>query len=402
MTGEGGSLKLGYLFYRFLVSKSVFTVSWTLFEIFFLWSIIEQYHSVFLTALIPTISMAVQLLATIPVGHVIDQLNKTVLNFLASVIFLGGITLLFLGQMSFIIYIIVAISSFANTLKGDTFFSLIKERVRNEGINKANSFNQMSVSLSSLIGIGFAGISLILLSHYIVLFLLILSAVSIFTSIPVKSKIQAFKTHERGRYRDIWAIFNQIKGFVAFGLVVNGMFVAITVYAAGLLKLYVHSGPLEYTLFEFSFPLGMLFGSLLSLSIIKNIDSYLVVGGLVFFYAPLILVLGLNRIAWIDILTAFLIGLLNPLINIPLMSRFTKVVPLNIFGRVSAFLRIFLSSSTPVMAALLAFISLYYEVNVILTVIGLFMIPFSLLGLKVVRNFYKLESSESSISSDQI
>ena len=394
MPSEDEPAKLGYIFYRFLVSKAVFTISWTLFEIFFLWSIIQQYQSVFLTALIPTISMAVQLLSTVPVGHIIDRVNKTVLNFSASLIFLGGITLLFLGQPIHIIYIIVAISSFANTLKGDTFFSLIKERVGNEGISKANSFNQASASLASLIGIGLAGVSLLLLSRYIVEFLVLLSAVSLLTSTPVKSNIRTVGRQGRGKYGDVWAIFSQIRGFIIFGLVVNGMFVAITVYAAGLMKLYVHSGPLEYTLFEFSFPLGMLLSSLFSISIMKRLDNYAVVGGLVFLYAPLIIILGINRQAWIDIIVAFLIGFLNPLINIPLMSRFTKIVPLNIFGRVSAFLRIFLASSTPVMAAVMAFISLYYEVNEILTVIGVLMIPFSLLGLKVVKTFYRLEASK--------
>lgn len=68
--------KIPFLFYRFLVSKMLVSILFNAFTIFFLWEVVELYHSVFLAGLIVTIYLIVQLLISVPIGHMIDRLNS--------------------------------------------------------------------------------------------------------------------------------------------------------------------------------------------------------------------------------------------------------------------------------------------------------------------------------------
>ena len=84
-----------------------------------------------------------------------------------------------------------------------------------------------------------------------------------------------------------------------------------------------------------------------------------------------------------------------PLINVPLIAKLMSVVPTNIYGKIMAFLRIFIGGSTPAMAALFSFVVLYFPVNVILFYIGIFLFPLAGLAFIVVPNFMKMEADSN-------
>ena len=108
--------------------------------------------------------------------------------------------------------------------------------------------------------------------------------------------------------------------------------------------------------------------------------------------SPILIILGISRMAIIDIAMAFTLGLILPIINIPLTAKLMGVVPKEIYGKVMAFLRVFISGSTPLMAAIFSFVSIYVPVDMMFLYIGLAMIPITALSFAVIPRFMALES----------
>lgn len=383
---------LGITYYRFLLSRSISRTAWSFFMVFFMWKIVTVYHSVFLAGMIPTINLVVDLLASVPVGILIDTKNNTSLNFLASVMMLGGFLLFLIGFSVFIVYSVAAIAAFGTTLKGDSFSSIIKKHVREDGIPKATSYQQASLSISTLIGFGFGGLSLIVLSNYAALILIGLTAATLVLSVPTKEVVHkdSDRSGKKYTYRSVFSFFKKLTGFIFLALVLNGFFVTLDVYGSGLFSLYLHTSPIMYTLFVAAMPAGMFIGSMVSSRIMGILSRPVVTAGLVVLYAPILITLGLSSSPVVDIIAGGFLGLLVPLVNVPMISRLVQATPKEMFGRVFAFLKIFLGSSTPVMASFFAVISIMFPLNEIFLATGLVMLPISVLGFRVVKNYYSL------------
>ena len=84
-------------FYRYLGSRMILSIIFNAFQVFFLWRIVEDYHSVFLAGLIATISLAVSIISSIPIGHLIDRMNSTLVSLISSVISAAGLLFLAFG-----------------------------------------------------------------------------------------------------------------------------------------------------------------------------------------------------------------------------------------------------------------------------------------------------------------
>ena len=136
-------------------------------------------------------------------------------------------------------------------------------------------------------------------------------------------------------------------------------------------------------------------GSALSGYIKAKTDNAVTLSLLITFYAPLLILLGISRNPVLDIIDALVIGILLPVINIPLQTKFMQIVPRHIYGKVSAFLRVFLGGSTPAMAAIFSFIAIYFRVDIVLLFVGIVMFPVSVLGFMVLPKFMRLESEGS-------
>jgi hypothetical protein len=116
-------------------------------------------------------------------------------------------------------------------------------------------------------------------------------------------------------------------------------------------------------------------------------------------FSPAILFIALSRTAIGDIADSLLIGILIPVINIPLQANLMKIVPRNIYGKVMAFLRVFLGGATPAMAAVFSFMALFLQVNIILLYVGIIVFPIGTLAFLVLPKFFEMGKGES-VSTD--
>lgn len=390
---------LSLRFYRFLFSNSLSSISFSLFILFTMWKIVSVYNSVFLAGMLATIYLIVSLLSSVPIGHLIDRLNNTILNISASLIMVAGFSLFILGFTIINIYLATVIISLGYTLKGDSFAAIIKKHVKAQGVTKATSFQQASNSLSSLIGTALGGVSLIFLSHIAIYILIALAAASVILSKPVREEKHTIGEEKQEvknyGYRDVFSFFRKIIGFVILALILNGFFISLDVYGAGLFKLYLDASPVMYTLFTAIFPVGSLIGSILSNKIIEHIDRPAIIASLTLMFAPILVTLAVSKSPLLDIAVAGILGLLLPLINVPLISRLVKATPSEMFGKVFAFLRVFMGSASPVMATVFSFASLFYPLTGVLLVTGLLMVPVSFLSFGAIRGFYSTTKVEA-------
>lgn len=388
----------GFL-YRFLGSNFMQSVAFTSFEVFFLWKIVEIYHSVFLAGMLTTITLGVAITSSIPIGHVIDRANSTVLSLIASLFALSASVLLFFSTHLYPIYIADALFTLGSTMKGDSFSAIIKKHLSSEDFHSANSITTGSRYLSLLAGTFLGGLAISFFSRLLIPIIIILALISMFTAIPIEEERNV---REEGGIKKEMAsamhFYRKILGFLIVGLVINGIFQSIDVYSSGLFHLVLNASSVYYTVFIAVISIGGIAGSILVNRVESLNDHPFFLAFLIILYAPFFIFLGISRSAAMDIFVAFIIGFLLPVINIPLTTKLMKAIPRNIFGKVNAFLRVFLNGSTPIVAALLSFVTLYFQVDVIFFYLGIIMIPVTLLSIVVIPRFFMLK--EEIVSKD--
>ena len=186
---EKHTSRLGTTFTRFLISKSLSSISFNLFQIYFLWKIVSIYHSVFLAGIIPTIAFAVQLLSSVPIGHGIDRINSTILSFISTAIMILGFLMLLLSTALFAIYLTTLIMSIGYTMKGDSFSAILKKHLNDEHIARGTSMNQLSIGISGVLGIAAGGFSLLFLEGFTPLILLTISVAALLFSLPASEAV---------------------------------------------------------------------------------------------------------------------------------------------------------------------------------------------------------------------
>lgn len=395
MSGSApSSVALGRTFYRFLVSKSLASVCNELFLVYFLWVFVATLRSVFLAGVIPTLGLLVFIASAVPIGHLIDRANNTVLSLISSLTMLAGFLLLFEGTSTYVVYAVTVVVSLGFTMKGDSFQAIIKKHVSQAGISKATSLNQVSAGLSSLIGIAAGTVALLFLGPWLAYILLGLSVAATVLAFPAPEPRNMIPTGEAGEYGRVLSTLKKLSGFLLLALIINGMFVSLSVYGSGLFNLVLHSTPFFYGVFALAFPAGMLLGASISNKVIGSIDRPRIIAAMIFLYAPMLVVLGASRSPVLDIADVAVLGFLNPLINVPLIARLTKATPKEIFGRTMALLRIFIGSAQPAMAAIFSVIAIYFRVDSVLMAAGLVLVPIALFSLSVLKGFYALEPSK--------
>jgi MFS family permease len=180
--------KLNFLFYRFLSSKGLTASAVTSFLIFYMWMIVTKYRSVALAGIIITIYLAVELSFSIPVGHLIDRVNNTKLNFISTFFIIAGFSILIFSEGLLWIYVSATISVLGQTLKTDSFSAIIKKHLPEGAFRKANSANTAASSISSLLGTIVGGFFIITAPGYFAYFLVAISTVSLLVSFPSQEK----------------------------------------------------------------------------------------------------------------------------------------------------------------------------------------------------------------------
>ncbi|MEM0155289.1 MAG: MFS transporter [Thermoplasmataceae archaeon] len=382
-------------FYRFLASRMLVSVQMNAFIIFFLWLIVEDYNSVFLAGMTSVVYLAVEIVASIPIGHLIDRVNSTVISAVSSVIAAVGPALLFFGYSLPIIYAATAFITLGLTMKGDSFSATIKKHLSEDQFIAGNSRNQAASFASTLTGTVLGGAAIIFFSGYMSYVLLAISLASIGSSMPIKEKREKPSGGVIKEMAGAIGFYRKILGFVIIAFIINGLFESLDVYSSGLFHIVLKTSPIYYTLFIASISIGGIIGAVPASRMKQRRNSAVIISLMVFLYAPLFLILSINRNPIIDVIDALTIGIFLSLINVPLQSKLMKIIPRNIYGKIMAFLRIFISGSTPVMAVIFSSVSLLDPVNVILFYIGILLFPITILAFAVLPGFMRLETSDS-------
>ncbi|MHB1440204.1 MAG: MFS transporter [Cuniculiplasma sp.] len=389
--------KIASFLYRFLLSKMLASIISTAFTVFFLWYIVESFHSVFLAGMIATIYLAVQLITSVPIGHIIDRINSTVIGLIGSVFVLASLFFILIGYSLLTVYTGTMLITLGVTMKGDSFSATMKKHLHEDQFSALISINEAAIYTSTLLGTALGGVSIIFFQYLFPYILIALATLSIALSMPVaevKSKIEGDRVV--GELASVIGFYRKIVGFLALAFVLNGLFMALDVYSSGLFDLVLHSNVIFYTIFVASISIGGIFGSFLANALKNRTSSPMVLSLLVLVYAPIFLFLGISRSAVLDILDATFLGLLLPVINVPLNTKLMKIVPSNIYGKVMAFLRVFIGGSTPVMAAVFSFVAIFLQVNVIFFYIGILLFPLTGLAFFVLPRFMGLTAESFS------
>ncbi len=393
--------RLPFFFYRYLSSRFLGSIIFNAFTVYFLWEIVVLFKSVFLAGLIPTISLASDLLLAVPVGHLIDRFNSTKLGTLSSLILTLGTALLVIGQSIPFIYTATVFLTIGVMMKGDTISATIKKNLDKEKFLPANQTLSGAGYASALIGTLFGGASIIYLQHYFVFIILGMSIAALLLSFPIPEAGNAEeKAAVRSELASTFGFLKKITGFLAVGFVLNGLIVCLDVYSSGLFHLVLKVSPVYYTLFVAFLSVGGIIGSLLSGSVQRHVNTAYRISLLILLYSPAILFIALAKSASGDIVDSFLIGLLLPVINIPLQVNLMKVVPRNIYGKVMAFLRVFLGGATPALAAVFSFMALFFSVTSIFLYVGIILFPVCALSFRVLPKFFRM-ANEASVNSEK-
>ena len=383
--------RLPIFFYRYLGSRFLSSIVSNAFTVYFLWMIVVAFRSVFLAGLIPTISLASDLIMVVPIGHLIDRFNSSKLGMISSLILVLGVTFLFIGKSIFLIYTATVLITLGVTMKGDTLSATIKKNLDTEQFMSANQSLQGAGYASALIGTLFGGFSIIYLTRYFVPIIFIMAIASFLLSFPIKeSQNPKDKVNLRSQLSSTLGFLKRITGFLAVGFVLNGLIVSLDVFSSGLFHLVLKVNPIYYTLFIAFLSIGGIIGSFASGFLKQRINSAQRISLLILLYSPAILFIAVVKSAIGDIIDSFLIGFLLPVINIPLSVNLMKVIPRNIYGKAMAFLRVFLGGATPALAAVFSFLALFFSVNSIFLYVGIALFPVCALSFKVLPKFFAM------------
>ena len=380
------------LFYRFMFSRVLTGISISSFILFFMWDIVSRYHSVFLAGMMITIYVAVALILSFPIGHLIDRLKNTTLNFLSSAVILGGFAVLITGGNIFSIYAATAISVFGQTIKLDSFSAIIKKHVQEGSFKKANSFSFAANSASSLLGTLIGGFSIVYLQGYFVYLLLAITAISIFLSLPIAER--AYKHEGGGRavlgeMKAVGSFVWSIAGILILAFFLNGLLISLDTYSSGIFNLLLKSSPIYYTAFNMCVPLGMMTGTpVANMGFFKR-ERPMTIALMMLVFSPFILILALSRSPIVDVLDAFAIGLVLPLINIPIITRLMRAVPHEIYGKVMAFLKIFTGGASPVMGSVFSTMALFFSIPLVLFWVAVLVVPLAIYSMRIVPRFFR-------------
>ncbi|BAB59865.1 hypothetical protein [Thermoplasma volcanium GSS1] len=288
-------------------------------------------------------------------------------------------------------YIVTAVSIFGQTLKTDSFSAIIKKFLKEESYKKAVSLNFLTGSVTSLTGAIIGGVFLIYFSDYFVDVMISAVLISLLSAIPVIQKTQRVNENRNtfsGEMKSVGLFLRRISGFLLLAFFLNGLFISIDTYSSGLFNLVLKANPAYYTAFNMAVPIGMMVGTPLVNVRYFKMEEPAFISGMIFIFAPLLIILSLSKFPTLDIIDAFTIGLLLPLINIPLNSRLIKIIPGKIYGKISAVMRIFVQGAQPAMGALFNVLAIGISVKTVFLYVGLLVIPLALYGMSIVPRFF--------------
>ncbi|AWR93771.1 MFS transporter [Acidianus brierleyi] len=389
-------------FWRLLLARGFIRLSSMMFAIFFMWRLITQYNSIFIVSLIPALSIVGYVIVSIPEGYILDKFDRPKILFLSSVILLIiYIPLLFYSSL-LLIYVIDLLSSVFFFISGDIFYTLIKDIVEKEKLSEAMSFNVISRSIFEIVGISLGGISAAFFPYLFPYLLVFISLLTLIISYSISSNIKTVaiekkkeeKTEELN-YSHVIKLIKYMLPALLISLVINGIFVALDVFASGIFYDILHSGALGYTAFILAFSLGTLLGGTIgnrfSEKLLNARSFALIIASFSLVFYLIVLV---DFSPYIEPLYTLILGIGVSLIDIPLEALITKIIPSKIFGRTNSLIMIFINGSSPILAVVYGFISNFFSIKIIFITLGSLMLIISIPAFFIYRKLVRTREED--------
>jgi MFS family permease len=392
--------KNGSPFLRFFMSRNLVRLSSIMFYIYYMWVLMVKYDSVFLVSLIPTLSLTGYLMVLIPEGYILDRFPRQWVMFLSSVAIVSVYLSLLISQALIWIYLAAMFSSVFSSISSDAFFTLMKDIMKPSAMGRGMSLVEVGRGMSEVIGIILGGMSIIFLSRWFVPFIVFTGTVSVALSLPRTAKNRNRAQNKYGFYHVFRAIRVMLP-FLIIGLLINGLFISLEVYASGLFYQILHEGPSYYTAFILGFSSGGLAGGLLGIRISRKLENPAFIAFSMAFFGLSFFLLSISRIPDADVLITVALGLVNSLTNIPLMAYLVKIIPNEAMGRVNSIVTLFLASSSPVMAAAYGGIAQFLPIPTVLLLISVLLAISSVPTYISIKKLFKLTESKIKEIMDQ-
>ncbi|WOE51855.1 MFS transporter [Sulfuracidifex metallicus] len=371
------------------MSRNLLRTSSMGFSIFFMWEIVVKYHSVFLVSLIPTFSLLGYLIITLPIGYVLDKVNKSKVIFLFSVMTVLVYFLLIFVQSLIYIYAVDFLSFMLYMGSGDAYYSSIKEIV-SEDLSGAMSLNTVGRAGSGIAGTALGGSVAYFDPASLPFILVVMALVAASLSFPFKSV--SSKDSTIYSFSHVSKVIKLILPLLLMGLLINGAFTAIDVYSSGLFHLILHVNAIYYTAFLMAFSIGELLGGVVG-GRIKVLKEGLV-SSLISLFGLSFILISITREPLVDVLLSLLVGIGTSLVNIPLDTLLTSLIPNKMMGRTNSIIQIFLLSSSPVMATLYGILATLFGIINVLFAVGVFGILMGIPSFFVIKKFKGMKEED--------
>jgi MFS family permease len=370
-------------FQRFLVAKTIIRIVYLLFTTFFLWEVFKETHSIFYDGLIPTFALLGYLSIMIPGGFILDKYRRTRIFFLISILLILVYSILTISTNLVILYAVDFLVSMFSSFTGDILTTIMKDTVSNDNLGKSNSQLSFTRGISDVIGFASGGLSIVIGINFFFLAILVFSLIPIILSYPLANEIKKGEMDSsKGR---IGNFLLKISPLLVLAFILNGLFISIDVFAAGLVNEVMHGTSTEYTLLLIGFPVGILIGSGITLKHASMLSSPFFIMFGVGILGVFTFLLGINRDPALLIFITIPMGIFEATVNIAISTMFMRIIPSSILGRVGAISGIFFLSSSPVMAFIWTVLSSQIYFPLIIEYSGIIVIILSFLFLPIIR-----------------
>ena len=378
-------------FVRYLISRNIARFSNTAYYIYFMWEIIANYHSVFLVSLIPGFSMLGYFIIAIPEGSIIDKYDRHIIYIAVNVLMVITYSFMFFGRGLFIIYAVDFLSSMFMWVISDDFRALTKEIIPADHMAKAQAADQFTSGIFTLAGILLGGI-FIFMRYYSVYTILIGISLLAMGMVFISGTIRvSHRSLVKNGFGGTIKIIKNIIPFLLLTMLLNGLFVALDVFASGLIYIVMHATSIYYTFFIAGFPAGMLVGGLISMqSFFKGyLNSNKLLAFYVFIVGGIFVLISFNRVPILDGIGTFVLGIILAFINIYIETMIMNSIPSSITGKFNSLTAMFSVSASPVMAFVFGYLSKFLYFPYIITIVGIIMVFTSLIVIQIMDSFNK-------------
>ncbi|QKR00202.1 MFS transporter [Metallosphaera tengchongensis] len=378
-------------FYRFWMARNMIRLSSLMFSVYFMWEIVEKFHSILDVSLIPTFSLLGYFLVIFPEGYVLDKVNRTLILFFSNFLVLMSYFVLFMIYNLQVIYFVDLLSSIFSLMSSDAFFAYVKDAVEPSLLTNAISKVTMGRAISEIFGGILGGVFAGYFPGYFIYAILTFSLLGTILSIPqYDTRVRSSKYG----YKDVIRVIKPVSLFLILLTAFNGLFVSIDALGSGFFYYYLHSTAIYYTIFILGFSLGSLIGGIIASKIGKSLENPTMI--------VVLLILVSLSFFWITIFQDPMIepfftasmGVEVSLADIPLSALLIRVIPNEILGKFNSLTNILTTGASPLMAVVFGTLSTFLKVTNIFIITGFVMLILSILSYSLFKKALLLKEED--------